>query len=145
MSVFTMDQVSILAHGIKTYCAGVKDVFVFGSYAHNEAHKFSDLDLIITVENSVYEQWMERCELTMSHKDRDHYLAISKGERFWATFGTLSNFDTWVITIPEDLTVDMFVLPHNWQTRLDELQERGSHIDPNFMNNIAEGSVLVTE
>jgi hypothetical protein len=33
--------------------------------------------------------------------------------------------------------LDIFLLPPNWRERLSELQELGSHSDPNFMQNIA--------
>lgn len=117
---------------------GVKGLDLFGSIGRGQWTRMSDLDIIITVENNLYTEWLRLCRQSVAH---DFY-SDHRYERLHAAANVLgANWlrQGWVNVL------DIFLFPSNWRERLQELQLTLPHADPQFMANIAMDAVPYDE
>lgn len=96
----------------------------------------SDIDLIAIVSEERFADWIDR--IGTFEDENDGSYSMGKMRRLIASAMTLEA--TWLLRGNKN-TVDIFLFPADWDTRLDELQELGNHKDPNFMINIMSDAV----
>lgn len=142
----------------------VLEVEVFGSIARGEATENSDIDLILIVDEPTARRFYDY--VRFDHELSTNYRA-SKWIRCRAAnelLGCLDPTDTveeyfdllpeceWLYELLDDTLLpreligymfDVFLLPINWKSRLDEFQELGQHSDQEFMRNIARDARFI--
>lgn len=113
----------------------VRRVELFGSSARGHAQINSDFDLIVIVDEEVFEQWIKM--VTLDNVDQNFYGSLKSDRLRVAAFllGAYWLEQGW----PQVL--DVFLFPANWQERLGEIQDRGRHSDTDFMANVARDAV----
>jgi predicted nucleotidyltransferase len=116
---------------------GVQSIELFGSLARGEGGMDSDFDLIIAVDGFTSARWFYdvRDELMQDPFYGEGTALVRRQRAFKALKIDESGLEDGTGVKPDKL--DIFLLPPNWRERLSELQELGSHSDPNFMQNIA--------
>lgn len=152
---YTMEDAYLVAEGIKVAFQGVESIEVFGSIARGEMG--FDIDLLIHVNDDVSEKFFRALRGTGSGYH------CSRGRRFQVVFEGYGNYVPPVLVCREFFSeepeeddafhkachciyrymLDVFLVPVDWRNRLQELQSRLPHRDPNFMRNIARDAKVV--
>lgn len=104
---------------------GVHEVFLVGRTARE--NEGTDTDVVAVVSEDMAEDFLSVYE----HGD-SYWLPE---ERYYTATGILGIDDEEFSDQGESL--DVFLFPPDWLDRLEELQERAPHDDPDFMANIA--------
>ena len=143
MSTLTTDPQLFVAARVAAFfsaMAEVRDVFAFGSRARGDGEDGSDLDLIVTSYGDITGRFFDRVIRDGSSlgPDADPYIALS-GTRFHAFMTTLGmdrEERDELLRLLLGIRLDVFMMPDDWQNRLDELQTVLPHRDPHFMANL---------
>lgn len=120
----------------------VRSVEVFGSIARGNGGEFSDLDVILVVDDETASKWTEDVKKRLGYFG----MAFSNGGFYDSAKDARLEIAAEILgTVPEAMfespwyvrTIDVFLFPPDWRDRLDELQIIGQHSDPTFMQNVA--------
>ncbi|MFH1183312.1 MAG: nucleotidyltransferase domain-containing protein [Candidatus Moraniibacteriota bacterium] len=138
----------------------IHDVFLYGSIARERVG--SDVDLIVTVDEETYQKFKNLVSLSDYNSNKlDRYnamlttLFLSKidyrgvSDRIFELTIGMPSKDFWNGPIKEICKVlkegpgmDIYLLPRDWKSRLEEIQSDFSNEDPNFIKNISQDAIL---
>lgn len=120
----------------------VHDVLVFGSIARDG--KGRDIDLAIVTEDALADDFVEMTENALLYREGVYgAAALRLRTASWALGPKFRGTLREVYREVGHCDLDVFVFPHDWRDRLDELQNAFPHEDPNFMANIARDACQV--
>lgn len=108
----------------------VEEVWLFGSVARGKQEYLSDCDLILVVDFPRYWWVMEYLG------NRSTY--DSKSDRYHVTRRELELGDAVREHGFRGSGLDLIVVPEGWREKLADIQEKGRHKDPFFMQKIAK-------
>lgn len=113
---------------------GFQDILLFGSVARGEQSSASDIDLIITVNDHVYDRWQE----ALREMDPSCFATSVAAKQARLEAASIALCQPFVYNSYHMSPIDLFLLPVNWKSRLDELQTSCGFDDPLFMQNVAK-------
>jgi Nucleotidyltransferase domain len=123
---------------------GVKRVDLYGSIARH--HVGNDIDLLIVVEDkSLYDQFVK--EVNNIWKNEFSLLCPGYYARQCAIRTIWKDFPDADAILPHRSDageyLDMFVMPQNWRSRIEEIQGKMPHNDPQFVRNISKDAYFL--
>ena len=136
----------------------IQDIYLFGSVAREGAG--NDIDIIATVPDKLFSEWTSNV-LTAVHsindtEEKDDSLYFNADLRMSCAADLLGidpeDFEFYFENVigvrgyPISFSfvyTDLFLFPHNWKERLEELQNMLPHSDPEFMYKIAKDVKLL--
>jgi predicted nucleotidyltransferase len=136
----------------------IEDIYLFGSVARNGSGH--DIDIIVTVSDTLFQKWttsVKRKIVMITDGDPEiEDMYFNAAIRFDAAAELLGlDFIDFCFEFfdanglrgyPVDyicVDIDLFLFPHDWKERLEELQTHLPHSDPKFMEKIAKDATLL--
>lgn len=134
----TREDVLTLASWFDDQRPHIQRVEIFGSFARGDQTPTSDLDMILCADEATALAWLDRLDI-----EADMYWNMREA-RYAATalildFGPkrLAYLEPWKETL------DLFVFPPNWRSRLRSLQKYFPN-EENFMQDVAHDALQFT-
>ncbi len=123
---------------------GVARIDLYGSIARH--HVGNDIDLLIVVKDeSLYDQFVKGVNDILNDKSPllcpGYYARHCVIRRIWSDFPAVDL----VLPHRSDASeyLDMFVMPQNWRSRIEEIQGNMPHDDPQFVHNISKDAYFL--
>jgi predicted nucleotidyltransferase len=123
----------------------VKSVAVVGSVAREK--RGNDLDLVVVTTGVHYGTFVSKMREwhVWDTGETDYYESYKSARRVAALEGLRfgPGFRGWLDLVTRDFSLDVHVMPENWQDHIAETQEHLPHQDQHFVRNIAKDAVVL--